>query len=53
MSSTPSRPMTRTRAVALLRRAPLPLKATTAMRLADDPLEDEWVRQPNPMEGTG
>jgi len=39
--------------VAALRRAPLPLKATTAMRLADDPLEDQWVWQPNPMEATG
>ena len=27
----------------------LPLKATTAMRLAQDPLEDLWARIPNPM----
>jgi siderophore synthetase component len=28
---------------------PLPLKATTAMRLATDPLEDRWARIDNPM----
>ncbi|GLW30396.1 IucA/IucC family protein [Actinoplanes regularis] len=28
---------------------PLPIKATTAMRLAADPLEDIWTHQPNPM----
>jgi siderophore synthetase component len=28
---------------------PLPLKATTAMRLADDPLEDVWARLDNPL----
>ncbi|MEV0130678.1 IucA/IucC family protein [Dactylosporangium sp. NPDC050688] len=26
-----------------------PLKATTAMRLADDPLEDRWCQIPNPL----
>jgi siderophore synthetase component len=30
---------------------PLPLKAMTAMRLADDPLVDRWARVPNPMCG--
>jgi hypothetical protein len=30
---------------------PLPLKATTAMRLAADPLEDVWCRLDNPMAG--
>jgi siderophore synthetase component len=29
----------------------LPLKATTAMRLAADPLDDVWTHLPNPMEG--
>ncbi|MFC7533157.1 IucA/IucC family protein [Actinoplanes sp. GCM10030250] len=28
---------------------PLPVKATTAMRLAADPLTDIWTHQPNPM----
>ena len=28
---------------------PLPVKATTAMRLADDPLEDVWAHVANPM----
>ncbi|MBB2948174.1 siderophore synthetase component [Actinoplanes lutulentus] len=28
---------------------PLPVKATTAMRLADDPLQDIWTHQHNPM----
>jgi len=28
---------------------PLPVKATTAMRLADDPLDDIWAHVPNPM----
>jgi siderophore synthetase component len=32
---------------------PLPLKAMTAMRLAADPLDDQWVTLPNPMEATG
>jgi siderophore synthetase component len=30
---------------------PLPVKATTAMRLADDPLTDLWTRLDNPMAG--
>jgi siderophore synthetase component len=34
---------------ALLHEA-LPLKATTAMRVAADPLADQWIRLPNPME---
>ena len=29
----------------------LPVKAMTAMRLATDPVEDLWTRQPNPMAG--
>jgi len=29
----------------------LPVKATTAMRLADDPLTDIWTTVPNPMAG--
>ncbi|MEU7905502.1 IucA/IucC family protein [Actinoplanes sp. NPDC049118] len=29
--------------------APLPVKATTAMRLADDPLDDVWTHVANPM----
>jgi hypothetical protein len=29
----------------------LPLKATTAMRLAPDPLDDLWAQLPNPMRG--
>jgi siderophore synthetase component len=29
----------------------LPVKATTAMRLADDPLEDIWTALPNPLAG--
>jgi siderophore synthetase component len=28
---------------------PLPIKATTAMRLATDPLTDQWTHLPNPM----
>ena len=28
---------------------PLPLKATTAMRLASDPLEDLWAQLDNPL----
>ncbi|MFC4068513.1 IucA/IucC family protein [Actinoplanes subglobosus] len=28
---------------------PLPVKATTAMRLADNPLHDRWTHLPNPM----
>jgi siderophore synthetase component len=31
---------------------PLPVKATTAMRLADDPLTDRWAALPNPLAGT-
>ncbi|MDR7275911.1 IucA/IucC family protein [Catenuloplanes atrovinosus] len=31
--------------------APLPLKATTAMRLAADPLDDVWTHLDNPMNG--
>jgi siderophore synthetase component len=31
--------------------ATLPIKATTAMRLAADPLEDVWAALPNPMGG--
>jgi siderophore synthetase component len=30
---------------------PLPVKATTAMRLADDPLDDLWTHLDNPMAG--
>jgi siderophore synthetase component len=36
--------------VAALLRDPWPVKATTAMRLAADPLTDRWVSQPNPLE---
>jgi len=32
-----------------LRDGPLPIKATTAMRLATDPLDDVWASLPNPM----
>ena len=32
-----------------LLRDPLPVKATTAMRLAADPLDDVWARLDNPM----
>jgi len=32
-----------------IRRDPLPIKATTAMRLATDPLDDQWARIDNPM----
>ncbi|MCW6011020.1 IucA/IucC family siderophore biosynthesis protein, partial [Micromonospora sp. CPCC 205371] len=32
-------------------RASLPVKATTAMRLAADPLTDVWASLPNPMAG--
>jgi siderophore synthetase component len=32
-----------------LLRDPLPIKATTAMRLAADPLDDRWALVPNPM----
>jgi siderophore synthetase component len=32
--------------------SPLPVKATTAMRLADDPLDDIWAQIDNPMAGT-
>ncbi|BCB76009.1 IucA/IucC family siderophore biosynthesis protein [Phytohabitans flavus] len=34
-----------------LRDGPLPVKATTAMRLASDPLTDVWASLPNPMAG--
>jgi hypothetical protein len=34
---------------AALLRDPLPLKATTAMRLATDPLDDLWTSAGNPM----
>ncbi|WP_281369170.1 IucA/IucC family C-terminal-domain containing protein [Phytohabitans rumicis] len=34
-----------------LRASPLPIKATTAMRLASDPLTDVWASLPNPMAG--
>ncbi|BCB90646.1 hypothetical protein Psuf_079590 [Phytohabitans suffuscus] len=34
-----------------LRDGPLPVKATTAMRLATDPLDDVWASIPNPMAG--
>jgi siderophore synthetase component len=37
--------------VAALFGATWPVKATTAMRLADDPLRVVWVRQPNPLLG--
>jgi siderophore synthetase component len=33
--------------------ATLPLKATTAMRLAANPVEDIWIDVPNPMAGLG
>jgi hypothetical protein len=33
----------------LIRREPLPIKATTAMRLAADPLDDRWAYLDNPM----
>ncbi|MEV6850962.1 IucA/IucC family protein [Actinoplanes sp. NPDC051411] len=32
-----------------IRNDPLPIKATTAMRLAADPLDDQWARIDNPM----
>ncbi|WP_250037549.1 IucA/IucC family protein [Paractinoplanes maris] len=35
--------------VAYLLQDPLPIKATTAMRLATDPLDDRWALLPNPM----
>jgi hypothetical protein len=34
-----------------MRTGPLPLKATTAMRLAADPLQDVWCHLDNPMAG--
>ncbi len=37
------------RAVPELMTEPLAVKATTAMRLAADPLDDIWTHQPNPM----
>lgn len=39
-----------TTAVRTLTTGPWPLKATTAMRLAPDPLVDLWVDLPNPLE---
>jgi siderophore synthetase component len=36
---------------ARLTTGPLPVKATTAMRLADDPLDDLWTTHDNPMAG--
>jgi hypothetical protein len=36
-----------------LLRDPLPLKAMTAMRLAADPLREQWVALPNPMVAAG
>jgi staphyloferrin A synthase len=36
---------------AAIRRAPLPVKATTAMRLAADPLDDIWATLDNPLAG--
>ena len=36
-----------------LLRDPVPVKATTAMRLAADPLDDLWAWQDNPMAGLG
>jgi siderophore synthetase component len=36
--------------LAALLRDPWPVKATTAMRLAADPLTDRWVSRPNPLE---
>jgi siderophore synthetase component len=39
--------------VRTLLRDPVPVKATTAMRLADDPLSDIWAWQDNPMAGLG
>jgi hypothetical protein len=32
--------------------ATLPIKAMTAMRLADQPLDDIWAALPNPLAGT-
>jgi siderophore synthetase component len=34
-----------------LRTGPWPVKATTAMRLADDPLDDQWTWLDNPLRG--
>ncbi|MGW4946072.1 IucA/IucC family protein [Actinoplanes sp. NPDC004185] len=42
---------TATRDAARLLSDPLPVKATTAMRLADDPLDDLWTTHDNPMAG--
>ena len=36
-----------------LLRQPLPVKATTAMRLAADPLDDEWAYLDNPLAAHG
>lgn len=48
------RPLSRSSADAgVLFAATLPVKATTAMRLAADPLEDLWTGLPNPMAGLG
>jgi siderophore synthetase component len=42
---------TGTEDAAAIRRAPLPVKATTAMRLAADPLDDIWATLDNPLAG--
>jgi siderophore synthetase component len=42
---------TRTADAAAMLTGPLPLKATTAMRLAADPLEDIWALVDNPLAG--
>nr|WP_307834416.1 IucA/IucC family protein [Actinoplanes lichenicola] len=42
---------TGTEDVPSLLKDPLPLKATTAMRLAPDPLDDQWALIDNPMSG--
>ncbi|WP_308121061.1 IucA/IucC family protein [Paractinoplanes bogorensis] len=42
---------TGTEDVPYLLKEPLPIKATTAMRLAADPLDDRWALMDNPMTG--
>nr|WP_307872676.1 IucA/IucC family protein [Actinoplanes ovalisporus] len=42
---------TGTEDVPYLLKEPLPIKATTAMRLATDPLDDQWALIDNPMTG--
>jgi len=42
---------TATADAARMLRDPLPVKATTAMRLADQPLDDVWTTLDNPMAG--